>query len=121
MTRKPGSGVRILIYRTWTTGEEESFAGLMAIFKTKVFLVVNTIFSLTCLSSTLVFLRYVSGIFFIMDVLSFSISITRTVLLLRMSGAYWRKTNRQDGVGSVRDGEQLPLNRYMLQVQTLYN
>ena len=49
MTRKPGSDVRILIYRTWTTGEEECFAGLMTIFKTKVFRVVNTIFGLTCL------------------------------------------------------------------------
>ena len=94
----------------------------MTIFKTKVFRIINTIFTLTCLYQLLCILDMcLIGILFVIDVLSLSISIIRTVLLLRMSGACWRKTNRQDGVGSVRDGEQLPLNRYILQVQTLYN
>lgn len=49
-----------------------------------------------------------------------SVYVTRIVLLSHMSGVYWRRTSKQDGVGSARDGEPVLQNRYMLQVKVYY-
>ncbi|KAJ7376427.1 establishment of epithelial cell polarity [Desmophyllum pertusum] len=46
-----------------------------------------------------------------------NVYVTRIVLLSRMSGVYWRRTSRQGGVGSARDGEPVLQNRYMLQIR----
>ena len=47
----------------------------------------------------------------------YSFYVARIVSLLRMSDVCWRRTSRQGGAGSVRDGEQVQQNSYILQVK----